>query len=100
MTANPGLAGTRPNDVRIRRRNGELADGGNGLAVKDRFPVHAPVYRFPNSTRSRADVIDVGVAGAANDGSQTVSGWADVEITQTAHNVPLTLLCFRWGDPA
>ncbi len=45
----PGLAGARPDDRRVGRRDGQGADGGDLLVVEDRLPVDAAVRGLPDA---------------------------------------------------
>src|SRR5690348_11969899 len=67
VAANPWLTGSRPDDVVIRRRDGQGADGGDILIVEDRRPVNPRIDGLPNSAGCRTGVVDVRIAGHAND---------------------------------
>src|SRR5947209_17558195 len=70
-------------DVGIRRREGESADGAGGLVVKDGFPDVAVVGRFPDAAIVGRHVEDVGLGGEAcyADGASAAEG-ADHAPTQ------------------
>src|SRR5439155_24604553 len=76
-----------PDDVRIRRRNGERSDGGDRLAVEDRFPGVAAVTRLENSAGGGAGVVDERVAWHAGDGDDAIPVRTDVAPRELAVNV-------------
>jgi hypothetical protein len=53
------LAAADVDDVRIGRRNGEIADRASGLVVKDRLPCAAGIGRFPDAAVIDADVENI-----------------------------------------
>ena len=55
------LAAGDINDVGIRGRDGECADGAGGLRVEDGMPGAAGVVGFPDTAVVGADVKDVGL---------------------------------------
>src|SRR5215472_7740474 len=56
------LAGAGPNDVWIRRRDSNVADGGRALFIEERLPGNPVVRRLPYAARSYANVDDTGIA--------------------------------------
>ena len=72
LAANVGLAGAGEDDVRIRGRNGDGADGADGDAggriVGDGHPGAAGVLCLPNASAHRAHVEGVGLRRVAADG--------------------------------
>ena len=57
-----GLAASDPNNRRIGRRDGDVANGGDPFFVEDRFPGGAVVGGFPNAAGGCAHVDDVRIA--------------------------------------
>ncbi len=66
--ANVGLAGSSVNNIGIRWRNFDGADGGDTLIVKDRRPYHSRVRGLPDSAADSAEIKRVGIAGYARGG--------------------------------
>ena len=50
----PGFSSPRPDNARIRRSNGQRADGLHWLVIKNRHESFAAVSGFPDAARSRA----------------------------------------------
>ncbi len=63
VAANVRLAGADVDHVRVRRRDGEGADGRDRLVVEDRLPVDAAVGRFPDAAGRGGGVIGERIAG-------------------------------------
>src|SRR5947208_1179582 len=82
MTANPGLASSGPNYVRIGTGNGQRPDGRNRLRIKYRFPVNPAVNRFENPTRGRTGVVDVRLSRYADNRRDPITDRADVTPAQ------------------
>src|SRR5262249_4761087 len=80
VATDPRFAGACPNDIRIRRGNGERADRGDGLIVEDRAPMRPAVSCLEYPARGRAGVINVGLPRHASDGADPVAHRADVTI--------------------
>ena len=68
-----GFARTAPNLIGIAGGNGQGANGGHVLIVKNGPPVEAAVFGFEDSARGCTDVGDHGVAGLADDGGGAVA---------------------------
>src|SRR6185312_5371534 len=62
------LAAADINNVGIRRRNGNRANGAGGLMVKDGLPCAAVIIRLPDASIADAYIEDVRLAGHAADG--------------------------------
>jgi hypothetical protein len=60
--ADIGFAGTRPDYVRVRRRDSDSADRCNVLIVEDGMPAEATIIGFPQSSRCGTDVVDFRIA--------------------------------------
>src|SRR5256885_7861286 len=50
------FAGANPKDLRIARRDGDVADGCRSLMIEDRLPGRPAVGCLPHSARCRCDV--------------------------------------------
>src|SRR5689334_4441505 len=57
------------NNIRIRRRNGNRANGARWLIVKDRLPGAAVVVGLPDPAIAHANIEDAGLAGHAGNGT-------------------------------
>ena len=57
-----GFAGADPDDRRIGRRDGDVADGGDAFLVEDRLPGGAIVGGFPDAAGSHADKNNIRIA--------------------------------------
>lgn len=68
-----GLARAAPDLVGIAGGNGQGADGGNVLIVKNGSPVEPAVFGFEDATGGCTDVGDHGVSGLADDGGGAVA---------------------------
>ena len=66
--AHVGLAGAHVDHLRIRRRQGERADGADRLGVEDRSPGPAGIVRLPHAAVDAAEVEVRHVAGHAGHG--------------------------------
>ena len=82
VAANPRLAGSRPHDVRIRRRHRERADRLHRLVVEDLLPVDAAIGRLRNSTGRAAGVVHQRVSRNAGDRGDPVAFRTDVAPAQ------------------
>ena len=66
--ANVRLTGPGIKDVRVRRRNLQRADRGDGLPIEHRLPAHAGVDGLPHTAINRAKVKRSSAAGYAGHG--------------------------------
>ena len=82
VASNERLAGADPDDVRIRGRDSNRADGRHGLIVEDRGPVGAGVDGLPESAARRACVVDVGVTLHAGHRVRAIPFGPDVAIVE------------------
>jgi hypothetical protein len=83
------IAGADPNDIRIRRRDGDGADRGNaGDAVEHRIPDFARARGLPDAGRRRAHVECAGFAnGARRSGDASATEGADAAPDETVEHV-------------
>src|SRR5262249_34072187 len=95
VAADPRFACACPNDVRVRWRNGERADRGDGLIVEDGLPMRAAVSCLEDAARGRTGVIDVRLPRHAGDGADPVPNRADVAIPQLVNDWRIDLLGIR-----
>ena len=56
VRAHVGLARASVEDLRVRRRDRDRPDRGNGLRVEDRFPRATGVLAFPDSAADRPEI--------------------------------------------
>ena len=88
-----GLAGAHPHDVRVRRRNRDIADGGRGALIEDRLPRGRLVLGLPQAAGRRRGVDRVVLAPGRDDG-HVEGAAADV---LRAEELPLEVLEGRRG---
>ncbi len=69
----PGFAGPGPDDVVIRARERERADGLHGLGIEYRDEAAAAIGRLPDAARRRAGIVNGGVAGDRHHGGDAVA---------------------------
>src|SRR5262245_35462004 len=94
VAADVRLAGTNVDNIGIRRRDCDGADGARRLIVEDRLPRDAAVGRLPDTARRRADVIDRRIARhAARSAHAAAGGGTDRAILQALERV-LRLVLF------
>ena len=92
VAAQARLARAGVNDIWIRWRDGDSADGLHGLLVKERFPVLAGVFGFPNASVNGTEIVGVG-SGKAFDGLDTASTkWANQAPLERAESFGVELL--------
>src|SRR5271156_1952882 len=60
---NVGLAGSGINGFGVGRRNGERANRGDGLAIKNGRPNHTGIGRLPDAAANRAEIKGGRIAG-------------------------------------
>ena len=77
MAANPRLARSGPDDVRIGRRNGERADRLRRLLVEDLLPVDAAVDGLRDAARRAACIVHERIARNADDGGDAIAFRSD-----------------------
>src|SRR5439155_14738173 len=65
VRAHVGFAGSGINHVRISRRNGQGADGGNTLLLEERLPGLTAIACLPNAAINRAEIVNIGLADDA-----------------------------------
>ena len=75
-----GLAGTRPDDVGIGRRNSNRADRSDVDIIEDRRPARAAIGRLPDTAGSGADINDRVIPWLASNGDRAVTVRSDVAI--------------------
>src|SRR6185437_3451171 len=73
------LAAANVNDVGIRGRDGNRADGAGGLVVKDRLPGPSVIVGLPHTAIANAYVKDAGLRGHAAD-SASASGTVGADV--------------------
>ena len=78
VAADLPFARSRPDNVRIGRRDTQRPDRLHGLIVEDGVPVHAAVGGLVDAARCGADIVGVGVAGDAGGSREAVAFRADV----------------------
>ena len=74
VAADVGLAAADVDDVGVGRRDGDGADGGDGLVVEDRLPVHAAVGRLPDAAGRGGGVVGERIAGHAAGAADAPAG--------------------------
>src|SRR5207253_3021333 len=62
VAADAGFAGADIDDVGIRIRHGDGADGRDGLLIEERIPADAAIGGFPDASAGRAKVVGVRLA--------------------------------------
>ena len=82
IAADVGLAGARPDDLRVGGGDGEGADREHRLVVEDRGPADAAVPAAEDPSGGGAEVVGVRVARDAVDGGDPVPHRADVAPAQ------------------
>src|SRR5262249_28474544 len=79
------LAGASPDDAGVRRRDGESADGLNGLLVKNRRPAIAAVGGLPDAAGRGARVVSAGIARHTDRRRDAIAdSWADKTKSESA----------------
>src|SRR5205085_8202025 len=67
------------NDVVVRRRDRDRADGRNGFLVEERRPIRSTIRRFPNAARDGAEIVCVRSARNPFNGQRTTAAeWTDL----------------------
>ncbi len=96
ITDYPGFTGSRPNDAGVGRRDGQGADGGCGLLVKDRRPSIASVRGLPNAAGSRSRVVSARISRHAGNRRNAISDFrADKAEPHLVLVLRVRLLCVR-----
>jgi len=74
------FSGAGPHNIGVGLLNSDVAYVLCGLVIEDGCPGIAAVLRFPDATRRRAEVDDVGIRQDDIDGGDaaTHAGWADI----------------------
>ena len=94
-----GLAGARPDDVRVGLRDRERPDGVDVLVVEHRAPLDAPVLGLPDPPGGGPGVVDVRVARDAGDRERAVPDGADMPEPEPAELVRRRLGEGGRGEP-
>src|SRR5262249_40645797 len=82
IVAQVGFPGSHPNQIWIGRSQGNGADGGRCLLLKNRLPGEAAVLRDPNATSGSASIVDVGLIGNTGDGSDASAAHGRAEVAE------------------
>ena len=82
-----GLAGARPDDVRVGFGDGQRPDGVGVLVVEHRAPAEAGVFGLPDAAGGGAGVIDTPVARHARHRERPVADRSDVPEVEPAELV-------------